>query len=101
MVSQVIDEGPESSIHVNRNPSAQTRFTLVRDGEVAGIYNIIYSLSLAATACIYIYIYMMCMYATAATFGASETPYGKSFCIIVVRRHCARRRRGYAEDDEK
>jgi hypothetical protein len=27
MVSQVIDEGPESSIHVNRNPSAQTRFT--------------------------------------------------------------------------
>jgi len=39
MVSQVIDEGPESSIHVNRNPSAQTKFTPVRDGEVAGIYN--------------------------------------------------------------
>lgn len=87
MVSQVIDEGPESSIHVNRNPSAQTRFTPAR-GEV---YNIIVSLRP------YIYLYTL---RPLTTFGVPETPYGKSFCIIVVRRHCAWRRRGYAADEK-
>lgn len=98
-------KGLESSIHVNRNPSARRQgltpppLSTAR-GEVYIMYSLSLSLSLRFCGSLRLYT----PYVTFFFFffwSPRETPRGKSFCIIVVRRHlvlysCAWWRRGYA-----